>query len=274
MEHEMPNDLKYYSELAQKILNDETPYSEGKKCIKSLFKGNLIDVNYENLIFSRLSIIDNLYSTNLSKRYFGISDITIAITKLSNNDEELITKVNNYMKAFNTDNIINEIFFKNNTFGLKKNGSKAGKASSLISKYFYFLTDYNFPIYDSLAKASYKLIHKLIPNNKSFKENINTYNYNNYFEILKKIQQELNINNYDQIDNLLWIIGKIKKGNYSLILKKDEYTRLINKCKIDKETKSSEIDSKIKEKIELDSKSFNDIFKPKLLEIIYFTQKL
>ena len=44
---------------------------------------------------------------------------------------------------------------------------------------------------------------------------------------IKQLNEFSNINDYNKLDNFLWLLGKIKNGNYSLILPKIEYKKMI-----------------------------------------------
>lgn len=175
--------LLHYANLAHKILNENTQYKKNKIIISEYFKTNIADV--KNMIYCRLALIDGFYSTQMSKRLYGIEDLSKEIAK--NNDITLIKDSQEFLKNPFEDNVIKSLLSK--SYGIGKSGNKKGKAISLISKYLYFLNDYNFPIYDSLVVESYKILK-----NERIKEN-------NYFETIKSLNESSGINNYDKLDN-------------------------------------------------------------------------
>ena len=67
------NNLIHYSNLAQTILNQETRYQANKKIIQDIFKTT--SVLFKDTIQFRLTVIDSYYSTQMSKRLYGIEDI-------------------------------------------------------------------------------------------------------------------------------------------------------------------------------------------------------
>ena len=103
--------------------------------------------------------------------------------------------------------------FKNTLFskeyGIDKSGKPFGKSISLISKYLYFLNGFKFPIYDSLAFISFKLLQQ-----NNLIERTKAVNEENYFELINNINLVSSINNYEKLDNLLWLIGKLSKVSY------------------------------------------------------------
>ena len=86
----------------------------------------------------------------MSKRYYGIEELAEALAQYS--DKELIYEANKYVNKENSE-ILKTLFTEK--YGYNSNGKKEKKAVSLISKYLYFLTGYQFPIYDSLVKMAY-----------------------------------------------------------------------------------------------------------------------
>ena len=74
----------------------------------------------------------------MDKRYFGIENLATAISQLHDD----VLPENNIDKFLN-DKRIGKLF--EDKYDINKNGKKK-KAISLISKYFYFLRNYNFMI--------------------------------------------------------------------------------------------------------------------------------
>ena len=175
--------------------------------------------------------------------------------------------------------IISEIFEKN--YGIQKDGRESGQAASLISKYLYFLTSYKFPIYDSLAIDSYKIISeyknlRLTPLNTKF--NVS------YFESMNSLNRISKINDYNKLDNFLWLIGKIRNGSFSLILNEVNYKKFLREDELKKRIEDyknrKKINKKSKESLNdvildyLKNNIPNNIFNSDLVAFINFSLKL
>jgi hypothetical protein len=199
------------ADLAQSILNENTGYSRNKRIIKELFN-NSTDIEL------RLRVIDSMYSTQMSKRLFGIDDIARAINVINglfneNCDKAIRQEIINTLNG-NDSTIITELL--QSTYGRSKLEDRGVKATSLISKYLYFVNNSEFPIYDSLVKDSYRLFQ------------IGTINEGNFIEKLRELNKNSRIKSYDKLDQFLWLAGKLKKGSLSLILDKKKYRSLID----------------------------------------------
>ncbi|MFI1743248.1 hypothetical protein [Thalassobellus sediminis] len=232
--------LKHYSNIAHNILNSETQYLSNKEIISVLFKSNNT-ANFESVVKNRITIIDSYYSTQMSKRLYGIDELANNLAQYS--DDTLKTETTKFLNNPNEASIINSLFLKE--YGINKSGKPFGKAISLISKYIYFLNDGNFPIYDSLAIDSYKLLKKnsLITIKSTIKED-------NYFGYLKQLNLDTNINNYEKLDNLLWLLGKLSKGSFAILMNKDKYESLIKDLSVKlKSVKSKQKDNLIRQHI-------------------------
>ncbi len=209
--------LNLYAELAHSILNSETQYLSNKEIISVLFKNNNSS-NFESVVKNRITIIDSYYSTQMSKRLYGIDELAKAISVYS--DDTLKYYTAKFLNSPSEDNIISSLFLKE--YGIDKSGKPFGKAISLISKYIYFLNDGNFPIYDSLAIDSYKLLKKngLIDTKIAINED-------NYFDYIKQLNSVSKINDYGKLDNLLWLLGKLSKGSFAILMTKEKYESLV-----------------------------------------------
>lgn len=120
----------------------------------------------------------------------------------------------------------------------------------------------------------------------SYPEIIKKFNYNlpsipsecnyNYFECLINLSKISGINNFEQLDNLLWLYGKLKGGSFSLILNKDKYLKLVGEINWSNENiekmKSDKVDDEIRKFIKnLENQEFlHQIFSEKSVEFIYF----
>ena len=105
---------------------------------------------------------------------------------------------------------------------MTKTAKPAGRAPSLVSKYAYFLTECCFPIYDSLAVKTYNTISSHVPklrlNRVPIAEPIR------FFEGICRLNAFFE--NFDLLDNLLWLMGKVHEGNLSLVLTRDQFLQL------------------------------------------------
>ncbi len=266
--------LKNLADLSQKILNQDTNYKRDKKIISTLFKKKLD--TYEETIIFRLTIIDAYYSTQMDKRLYGIDDIAYRLSNISKDDNELRRKFINFLK-FDENDI--KALFEYRGYGMKKNGNSAGMAPSLISKYAYFLTNYKFPIYDSLVVNSFAQIKNHC---ESKIDNLNKEFETGYFRALITLNNESGIKNIDKLDNLIWLYGKFSKGSFSLVIKKQEYKELIKLalCSVkDKKPKtknmklySKDIDKKIYNYLRKsrNTNSLNGILSKNVIEFLTF----
>lgn len=286
---EIENHIKEIQEILFKISSDivlqksDNNYGSQKQKILRIYKttGN---TNYDQeSIELRLIVIDSLYSTNMSKRYFAFEDLSAAIYSLGPNEKEVIKKIQNFR---NDPKSTPEVFciFDVNEYGIHKNGKTAGEAKSLLSKYFYFQLmievedKIGFPIYDSLAKNMFNPVCKyagLMDVTKiSSNSNVNILSY---LTLLKRLASQLNINgqydlqDFDILDAYLWRMGKFSEGNFSLLLNKDEYLTLIKAYNLEgyeKPNKNApEVNNLLKDemlkgyKTILDNEMFNELWK-------------
>lgn len=188
--------------IKQNLIKDSS-YDGETLLIKKYFESYpVVKNNKDNLsvIKTRLILIDALYSTQIFKNRFAINDISKKINKF-NSDYEINLKINSFLNDFNKKNDILDLF--NTTYGhLNK------KAMSLISKYLFFVSNYNFPIYDSLVKKEIKY------SKDNIIEYIRRINFlsNNYLVNDNKLS-------YKDFDFILWFKSKEKSKNFNSIFK-------------------------------------------------------
>lgn len=213
----MKKTIKEYSEIAHIILNSETQYKSNKTIISELFNDTPTN-DFESVVKNRITIIDSYYSTQMSKRLYGIDELANNLTKYS--DDILKLEAKKYLNNPNEEGVIKKLFAKE--YGIDKSGKPFGKAISLISKYLFFLNNYKFPIYDSLALISYKLFQ-----NSNYIKSSQSINEHNFYNLIKELNINANINNYEKLDNLLWLIGKLSNGSFAILMTKHKYESLI-----------------------------------------------
>lgn len=258
--------LNTHADLAEEILEKCSGYIDGKRLIHSFFDNVQHDLTLNEIVL-RLTIIDSFYSTQMNKRLYGINEVARALISVYSNDIELTKDLKRFTETRMLDDKIQMLF--SNKYGLTKKGKSFGMAVSLLSKYFYFLSNYRFPIYDSLVKDSLPQINDkfaILPQRK-----INN-DYKLYFEYLYDFNHESKINNFNKLDNLCWLYGKVKKGSFSLILEKDKYQDLINRAQIEKINGSTGIDIHLSEYIK--SNPLSGVFTIEQIKFIAFVNKI
>ncbi len=259
----MANNILDYSELANKILNTNTEYHSAKSIIDKVFKLNISD--YKETIKLRLTVIDSFYSTNMNKRYYGIDDIASRMIFYYPNDELLVNDLINFIdNSFSNDQLL-DIF--NSCYGISKTGQEKGAAKSLISKYFYFLTKGKFPIYDTIVFETYPLIIKYFsitgPGSKL------TKNISEFINNMAYLNRISGINDFNKLDNLLWLIGKLLRGNLSLIINREIYKSLF----ADLNENSDNFSLKVKKRLFDESESIKPLIPDELYKIILFVKE-
>jgi len=147
-----------YASLAEKILAFDTGYSSNKRLIFDIFFKEKRSLNFEDVKL-RLIVIDSTYSTQMNRRLFGISDLARELLEISEGSDLILrAKLDDYLCNYAENSEVNNVLIR--PYGVKKNGGHSGSATSLISKYFYFVLGFKFPIYDSLIKDSLPVINK------------------------------------------------------------------------------------------------------------------
>ena len=233
----MNNNHKKLLNLFEKIHSekkDESGYSLGKSTILKVFKAT-DGYSHEDFL-ARLTLIDSMYSTQMNRRYYGLEELAVALADVHNrkNLEKAFLDFlkNKDLKPFE---LRNSIKVKTNLFiekyGIGKNGEDKGSAVSLISKYAYFETKFKFPIYDSIVREMYPRVWNYCGFPKS---EMLEFKYNDmisFVEMINLMISKLNsiYVNYDSLDRVLWYVGKIYRGNLSLVLSREEYDAFAEK---------------------------------------------
>lgn len=223
----------WITRMFQSNKEEETSYDWNRHCICGEFSCHEDSCNAEITkedIYRQLVLIDALYSTNVYRmRKFGLKEITDAIWELckdANSDKHSLGILSKKLIA--TQPLNQEV---KNTFSLSY-GNPAGKATSLLSKYFYFVAivcpqeNWGFPIYDRIVHDLLRPLEKFIgirpltPANK-IDQSASTFDIDVYRAGLKRIIDILENNNptlwntsgkqkFDILDYFLWHIGKAK----------------------------------------------------------------
>ncbi|MBR6541551.1 MAG: hypothetical protein IKT74_08510 [Bacteroidales bacterium] len=252
------NDVKQiFASLNKEDIDGSSGFSANKNDILKLFEDTAPKDHIKSYIFVRLALIDNIYSTQMNKRYYALDELAETLSKIANGkagklrqlfidftkDPDNTIKQFNYTSKDRDGNDIETNLFSNN-YGISKDGKDKGAAISLISKYAYFDTAYNFPIYDSVAYEMFPLVwtacgfgEKEVPQiNVSQKGKIlgkeTMVKYiNGINALIMKLNIETHEKKYDHLDRLLWFVGKIRRGNLSLVLTKEQYLETLSKCR-------------------------------------------
>lgn len=228
-------------ELQKKDVYGKDGFSGDKETIKLLFDKTLPEKTH-NIVLARLTLIDSMYSTQMNRRYYALDELA---TDISLFDEKAFIQL---AKDYDVEKfeLINEKGKKSNLFaesyGIGKDGKDKGIALSLITKYAYFLTNYQFPIYDSIACEMFPIFWKIsggtdanmpkIHVNEPKKQTIDgKATMKAYLQGLDALRSRMHNISYDFLDRILWFVGKIRRGNLSLVLSRVQYEQCIDYLK-------------------------------------------
>lgn len=233
----MNNNHKKLLNLFEKIHSEkknESGYSLSKSTILKVFKAT--DGYSHEDILARLTLIDSMYSTQMSRRYYGLEELAVALADVHNrkNLEEAFLDFlkDKDLKPFelrNSKKVRTNLFIEK--YGIGKNGEDKGSAVSLISKYAYFETKFKFPIYDSIVREMYPRVWNYCGFPKSEMLEFKYNDMTSFVEMINLMISKLNSTyvNYDSLDRILWYVGKIYRGNLSLVLSRKEYDAFAEK---------------------------------------------
>jgi len=224
-------------------IHKDCPYETQKDKIVELFEKTK-DTKKDDILL-RLFVIDSCYSTNMNRRLFGFEHLADIILKLNSQ----LTEKMDIIKFLEKNK---EVLF-NSKIGIDKKGKPRGHAFSLISKYIYFKTKFNFPIYDRLVYDGLieeKLIKR--PRKPTVK----------YFKILISLTDKYSIS-FDELDQYFWILGKIRGGNLSLLISdvnsyNQDFLDRLNLNEKEKKAKSDKFNKILSKKLILEKNLFNN----------------
>ena len=221
-------------------------YTEQRSTIQRVFDmTNGVNYNLQSIVL-RLTVIDSLYSTNAKYSYYAIDRLAETIANLGTE-----RGASDYFYHIACGGADCKNIFKGK-YGIRKNLKEGSRQISLISKYAYYalLQDVaayplGFPIFDSLVKDVYPRVCELlcIKPRKEFFNKIESYVaalsdirkvfYGTSSTLFCGLQQ------FDALDIYLWRMGKLKKGNYSLLLGQEDYTAFIQNLHIAQQESSN-----------------------------------
>ena len=203
-------------------------FIDDKKAIENIFR--LTNGSKREDVLLRLTVIDSMYSTQMNRRYYALDELAERMVYL--HPTEKLFK--DFLKTYDV-NLFNGDKFNlgGEKYGIGKNGEEKGVAVSLISKYAYFETELQFPIYDSIACEMFPRIWKYcgwkdkapklwVLNNEQQTDGENTIVA--FAKAIDELIKRLGGNiSYDHLDRLLWFTGKIYRGNLSLVVSRKDY---------------------------------------------------
>lgn len=242
---------KLFCLLAKEDASLNNAFATDKDAILRVF-GNTKECTKTNILV-RLTLIDSMYSTQMNRRYYALDELAEALLAVSEGKAGILRhKFLKFAKSpeyaislfdydvFEYDSSGKQVCRNTNLFsenyGIGKDGTDKGVAISLISKYAYFETGFRFPIYDSIACEMFTLVWHF-SNYESPKPKLQVINDGGRINgaatmisylhaintLIKNLGLEKNQKCYDYLDRFLWFVGKIMRGNLSLVLTKDEY---------------------------------------------------
>lgn len=233
-----------------KIDTKGLPYNNQRAIISRLFVGK----EDQEHILLRLVVLNSYYSTNAAYSYFSLEQLADRIidetTQFAGKSGKL---PNDYFYDIVLQNLgkpttIGKAFFEA-SYGIKKNGTPGATLKSLISKYAYYcmLMDtkrypLGFPIYDSLARKSYRKVMSALGLKPQMVQTLDTGSIGEYISALNELREAIfgagstalfcGLQQFDILDAYLWWMGKLEGGNFSLLLTEGEYKLLINHLKL------------------------------------------
>ena len=241
------------------------PYNNQRAIISRLFRGEEgygqgqgrlqvpVQGQAQEHILLRLVVLNSYYSTNAAYSYFSLERLAERIidetTQFAGKSGKL---PNDYFYDIVLQNLgkpttIGKDFFEA-SYGIQKIGTPGATLKSLISKYAYYCMmmdtkryPLGFPIYDSLARESYHKVMKAMGLKPQMVKTLDEGSIGEYISALNELREEIfgagstalfcGLQQFDILDAYLWWMGKLKGGNFSLLLTENEYKMLINYVK-------------------------------------------
>ena len=234
-----PEELKEFSKLCGDVLTfEETGYQRDKEFIKFFFPkknpqgSSSSSCEQFEQVRRRLILIDALYSTQMSKRFYGIDELAKKICEFSDAEwvkkfKECLTWEDRKWLANGDEEPVRKLF--NETYGIEKESGEKKRCISLISKYAYFLCEFCFPIYDSLVIKNFNtILDEIYPKKKMDRmPQKQDPGIEVFIKCLRELKEVSGLS-YEDIDHILWTYGKLRKGSLSAIVTRDEYKKYFN----------------------------------------------
>ena len=236
---------------AKDVNQSDSGFSADKDAIVRVFNGTNGCDKADLLV--RLTLIDSMYSTQMSRRYYALDELAEALVILADGKKDKLErdflafaknpeknlKLFDYIEIEGKKRVTKNLFSE--CYGIGKDGANKGVAISLISKYAYFLTGFKFPIYDSIACEMYPLVCHFCGWNELEKRKLTigkggkvqgAETMISFVNAINSLIAKLGCRgaNYDLLDRYLWFVGKICRGNLSLVLSRSEYEDALKAC--------------------------------------------
>lgn len=224
--------IKEAAQLAARILGADSQYIHDRAIIDKVFR---ISNQDPEKVLIRLTVIDSYYSTNMTRRLFGLVDLADAISQIGS-DEKVRLGAERYLEK--GDGPILSLL--GGEYGIRKYGKVAGEARSLVSKYIYFLNGHGFPIEDTLVRNYANVLFRHF--------NAEALNEENLIMDLAR-NSTAHKCSIDEMDNLIWLFGKIIGGSFSLLVGKQVYLSIIERLGMTTKRGSREFDKVLSEKL-------------------------
>lgn len=233
---------------AKDVNQSDSGFSADKDTIVRVFNGTNGCDKADLLV--RLTLIDSMYSTQMSRRYYALDELAEALVILADGKKDKLErdflafaknpeknlKLFDYIEIEGKNKVTKNLFSE--CYGIGKDGADKGVAISLISKYAYFLTGFKFPIYDSIACEMYPLVCHFCGWNELEKRKLTISKGGkvqgaetmiSFVNAINSLIAKLGCKgaNYDLLDRFLWFVGKIRRGNLSLVLTREEYEKVM-----------------------------------------------
>lgn len=233
-----------------KIDTKGLPYNNQRAIISRLFVGK----EDQEHILLRLVVLNSYYSTNADYSYFSLERLAERIihetTQFAGKSGKL---PNDYFYDIVLQNLGKPTTIGKNIFeapyGIQKIGTPGATLKSLISKYAYYCMmmdtkryPLGFPIYDRLARESYRKVMKALGLKPQMVQTLDTGSIGEYISALNELREAIfgagstalfcGLQQFDMLDAYLWWMGKLEGGNFSLLLTEGEYKMLINNLKL------------------------------------------
>ncbi len=254
---ELPKTIEDAMKLATDVLEAENSNFENtRKIIMSAFKNPAEGLSVKEIILVRLILIDANYSTQMGRRLFGLQDLAdeifdtckdASIKDISDFDKKFDALLKDYIENITAEkHQIKQLFDKK--YGLRKNGEEVGLARSLISKYCYYASNYNFPIEDSLVRNNINSVLNYFAKLEGKKGKI--LNFKKSKDLVKDLIILCKTYGYEfnNLDHLVWAYGKLAKGSLSIFVSREKFIEIIKQFKIKNSVNEAEekIDNLVK----------------------------
>ena len=234
--------------IISRLFRGEEGYGQGQSRIQVPVQGQT-----QEHILLRLVVLNSYYSTNADYSYFSLERLAERIIHETTQFASKSGKLpNDYFYDIVLQNLGKPTTIGKNIFeasyGIQKIGTPGATLKSLISKYAYYCMmmdtkryPLGFPIYDSLARESYRKVMSAMGLKPQQKQVLDKGSIGEYISALNELREAIfgkgatalfcGLQQFDILDAYLWWMGKLEGGNFSLLLTEGEYKMLINYVK-------------------------------------------